>query len=237
MLKFKKIRGNLIHETAVINWKKLDIGKNNIIGPYVVIGNRAQHPNAKSVGKIYIGNNNIFRENVTVHPGTLLGTKETIIGSNNFFMVGSHVAHDCLVGNNTVFVNNAVIGGHVEIGDFVYLGGQSAVHQFCRIGKHAIIGAGTTIDADVIPYTSVIGSRGHLSGLNLVGLRRRSFKKNDIKKLRNVYRLLFAPEGTFNERLSEVSDNYKNDDLIKDILVFLEDNSNRPLIHPRMDKF
>jgi UDP-N-acetylglucosamine acyltransferase len=89
----------------------------------------------------------------------------------------------------------------------------------------------------VIPYTSVIGSRGHLSGLNLVGLRRRSFKKNDIKKLRNVYRLLFAPEGTFNERLSEVSDNYKNDDLIKDILVFLEDNSNRPLIHPRMDKF
>ena len=125
----------------------------------------------------------------------------------------------------------------MEIGDFVYLGGQSAVHQFCRIGKHAIIGAGTTIDGDVIPYTSVIGSRGHLSGLNLVGLRRRSFKKDDIKKLRNVYRLLFAPEGTFNERLSEVSDNYKKDDLIKDILVFLEDNSNRPLIHPRMDKF
>ena len=83
------------------------------------------------------------------------------------------------VGNNVVFVNNAVIGGHVEISDFVYLGGQSAVHQYCRIGKHAIIGAGTTIDGDVIPFTSVIGSRGYLSGLNLVGLKRRSFKKDE----------------------------------------------------------
>ena len=149
----------------------------------------------------------------------------------------SHIAHDCFVGDHCIFSNNSTLAGHITVGDYVILSGFVAVHQFCRIGKHAIIGAGTTIDGDVIPYTSVIGSRGHLSGLNLVGLRRRSFKKNDIKKLRNVYRLLFAPEGTFNERLSEVSDNYKNDDLIKDILVFLEDNSNRPLIHPRMDKF
>jgi len=230
-------KNSYIHSHVIIDGNT-KIGDNNEIFPFAVIGLKPQHLKySGELTKLIIGNNNIFRENVTVHPGTHLGTKETIIGSNNFFMVGSHVAHDCLVGNNTVFVNNAVIGGHVEIGDFVYLGGQSAVHQFCRIGKHAIIGAGTTIDGDVIPYTSVIGSRGHLSGLNLVGLRRRSFKKNDIKKLRNVYRLLFAPEGTFNERLSEVSDNYKNDDLIKDILVFLEDNSNRPLIHPRMDKF
>ena len=121
--------------------------------------------------ELIIGNHNIFREHVTIHPGTNVGTKKTIIGNNGFFMVGSHVAHDCIVGNNVVFVNNAVIGGHVEISDYVYLGGQSAVHQFCRIGKHAIIGAGTTIDGDVIPFTSVVGSRGYLSGLNLVGLK------------------------------------------------------------------
>ena len=230
-------KNSFIHSHVIIDGNT-KIGDDNEIYPSAIIGLKPQHLKySGELTKLIIGNNNIFRENVTVHPGTLLGTKETIIGSNNFFMVGSHVAHDCLVGNNTVFVNNAVIGGHVEIGDFAYLGGQRAVHQFCRIGKHAIIGAGTTIDGDVIPYTSVIGSRGHLSGLNLVGLRRRSFKKDDIKKLRNVYRLLFAPEGTFNERLSEVSDNYKKDVLINDILVFLEDNSNRPLIHPRMDKF
>ena len=213
------------------------IGKNCNIFPGAVIS--APPQDLKYDGEdttVTIGNNTTIRECATIHKGTSDRMK-TVIGKNCLIMAYCHIAHDCLVGNNTVFVNNAVIGGHVEIGDFVYLGGQSAVHQFCRIGKHAIVGAGTTIDGDVIPYTSVIGSRGHLSGLNLVGLRRRSFNKDDIKKLRNVYRLLFAPEGTFNERLYEVSDNYKKDDLIKDILVFLEDNSNRPLIHPRMDKF
>ena len=173
---------------------------------------------------------------MTIHPGTKVGIKKTIIGDNGFFMVGSHVAHDCLVGNNVVFVNNAVIGGHVEISDFVYLGGQSAVHQYCRIGKHAIIGAGTTIDGDVIPFTSVIGSRGYLSGLNLVGLKRRCFKKDEIKTLRNVYRLLFAPEGTFNERLLEVSETYSKNEIVKEILSFLKENLNRPLVHPKMGK-
>ena len=185
---------------------------------------------------VSIGRNTRLGEGVTIHR-SILENQSTRVKNKVFLMGNSHVAHDCLVGNNTVFVNNAVIGGHVEIDDYVYLGGQSAVHQFCRVGKHAIIGAGTTIDGDVIPYSSAIGSRGHLSGLNLVGLRRRSFSKDDIKKLRNVYRLLFAPEGTFNERLSEVRENFQKDNLIREILDFLEDNSNRPLIHPKMDKF
>ena len=230
-------KNSTIHSHVIIEGNT-KIGEENEFYPFSAIGMKPQHLKySGELTDLIIGNNNIFRENVTVHPGTLVGTKKTIIGDNNFLMVGSHVAHDCLVGNNTVFVNNAVIGGHVEIDDYVYLGGQSAVHQFCRVGKHAIIGAGTTIDGDVIPYSSAIGSRGHLSGLNLVGLRRRSFSKDDIKKLRNVYRLLFAPEGTFNERLSEVRENFQKDNLIREILDFLEDNSNRPLIHPKMDKF
>ncbi|MDC3072289.1 acyl-ACP--UDP-N-acetylglucosamine O-acyltransferase [bacterium] len=227
----------VIHSHVVIDGYT-KIGFNNQIYPFSVIGLKPQHLKySGEVTELLIGNNNIIREHVTIHPGTELGIKKTIIGSNGFFMVGSHVAHDCVVGNNVVFVNNAVIGGHVEISDYVYLGGHSAVHQFCRIGKHAIVGAGTTIDGDVIPFTSVVGSRGFLSGLNLVGLKRRSFSKSEIKILRNVYRLLFAPEGTFNERLSEVKEIYDNNVLIKEILDFLSNNSSRPLVQPKMDKF
>ena len=213
------------------------VGEDTKIFPFASIGTQPQDLKFKGEKTyIEIGKNNLIREYVTINPGTAGGGKKTIIGDNGFFMVGSHVAHDCLVGNNVVFVNNAVIGGHVEISDFVYLGGQSAVHQYCRIGKHAIIGAGTTIDGDVIPYTSVIGSRGYLSGLNLVGLKRRSFKKDEIKTLRNVYRLLFAPEGTFNERLLEVSETYNKNALVKEILSFLKENLNRPLVHPKLGK-
>ena len=233
-----KIGKNCIIHSHVVIGGDTTIGSGNIIYPFSVIGSKPQHlkyDGEKS--KLIIGNNNIIREHVTMHPGTEIGIKKTVVGNNGFFMVGSHVAHDCIVGNNVVFVNNAVIGGHVEISDFVYLGGHSAVHQFCRIGKHAIIGAGTTIDGDVIPFTSVVGSRGTLSGLNLVGLKRRSFSKEQIKTLRNAYRLLFAPEGTFVERLSEVKDLYRDNDLINEILIFLEHNSNRSLVQPRMDRF
>jgi UDP-N-acetylglucosamine acyltransferase len=233
-----KIGKNCIIHSHVVIDGDTTIGSGNIIYPFSVIGSKPQHlkyDGEKS--KLIIGNNNIIREHVTMHPGTEIGIKKTVVGNNGFFMVGSHVAHDCIVGNNVVFVNNAVIGGHVEISDFVYLGGHSAVHQFCRIGKHAIIGAGTTIDGDVIPFTSVVGSRGTLSGLNLVGLKRRSFSKEQIKTLRNAYRLLFAPEGTFVERLSEVKDLYRDNDLINEILLFLEHDSNRSLVQPRMDRF
>jgi UDP-N-acetylglucosamine acyltransferase len=233
-----KIGNNTIIHSHVVIDGYTKIGAENQIHPFSVIGSNPQHLKfSGEITELIIGNNNIIREHVTIHPGTEIGTKKTIIGNNGFFMVGCHVAHDCMVGNNVVFVNNAVIGGHVEISDFVYLGGHSAVHQFCRIGKHAIIGAGTTIDGDVIPFTSVVGSRGFLSGLNLVGLKRRSFSKDEIKTLRNVYRLLFAPEGTFNERLSEVKDSYSNNLLIKEILSFLSNNSNRPLVHPKTAKF
>ena len=233
-----KIGNNCIIHSHVVIDGHTTIGSGNIIYPFSVIGSTPQHMKySGEMSELIIGDNNTMREHVTMHPGTEVGIKKTTIGNNGFFMVGSHVAHDCIVGNNVVFVNNAVIGGHVEISDFVYLGGHSAVHQYCRIGKHAIIGAGTTIDGDVIPFSSVVGSRGFLSGLNLVGLKRRAFSKDQIKTLRNVYRLLFAPEGTFVERLSEVKEMYNDNSLIKEILKFLSNNSNRPLVQPRMDRF
>ena len=233
-----KIGNNCIIHSHVVVDGHTSIGSGNEIYPFCVIGSSPQHMKySGELSELLIGDNNTMREHVTMHPGTQVGIKKTIVGNNGFFMVGSHVAHDCIVGNNVVFVNNAVIGGHVEISDFVYLGGHSAVHQYCRIGKHAIIGAGTTIDGDVIPFSSVVGGRGFLSGLNLVGLKRRSFSKDEIKTLRNVYRLLFAPEGTFLERLSEVKELYKENLLIKEILEFLSNNSTRPLVQPRMDRF
>ena len=233
-----KIGNNCVIHSHVVIDGHTTLGDENEIYSFSVIGSSPQHMKySGEKSELTLGNNNIIREHVTMHPGTEIGIKKTSIGNNGFFMVGSHVAHDCIVGNNVVFVNNAVIGGHVEISDFVYLGGHSAVHQYCRIGKHAIIGAGTTIDGDVIPFSSVVGSRGFLSGLNLVGLKRRSFSKDEIKILRNVYRLLFAPEGTFLERFSEVKEAYKENLLIKEILDFLSNNSTRPLVQPRMDRF
>ena len=233
-----KIGKNCIIHSHVVIDGFTTIGSGNEIYPFCVLGSKPQHMKySGEISELIIGDNNIIREHVTMHPGTEVGIKKTVVGNGGFFMVGSHVAHDCIVGNNVVFVNNAVIGGHVEISDFVYLGGQSAIHQYCRIGKHAIIGAGTTIDGDVIPFSSVVGSRGFLSGLNLVGLKRRCFSKDEIKTLRNVYRLLFAPEGTFVERLSEVKDLYKDNVIINEILEFLSSNSNRPLVQPRMDRF
>ena len=221
-----------IHSHCVIEGDTV-IGKNNQFSPFSAIGSFPQHSKfTGGTSKLIIGDNNIFREHVTIHPGTEIGSKITTIGNNGLFMVGCHVAHDCIVGDNVIFVNGAVIGGHVEIGDYCYLGGYSAIHQFCRIGKHAIIGASTMVEGDVIPFSSVVGARGKLSGLNLVGLKRRSFKRDDIKLLRQVYRLLFAPEGTFTERLQEVKEVFGNKPLANDILNFLKHNSQRSIVHP-----
>ena len=224
---FSKINSHCVIEGETV------IGKNNQFSPFSAIGSPPQHSRfTGGSSKLVIGDNNVFREHVTVHPGTDIGSKITIIGSNGLFMVGCHVAHDCIIGDNVIFVNGAVVGGHVEIGDYCYLGGYSAVHQFCRIGKHAIIGASTMVDGDVIPFSSVVGARGKLSGLNLVGLKRRSFKRDDIKLLRQVYRLLFAPEGTFTERLREVKEVFGDKPLVNEILNFLNNNSHRSVVHP-----
>jgi UDP-N-acetylglucosamine acyltransferase len=153
------------------------------------------------------------------------------------FMAGSHVAHDCRVGNHCVFANNAVIGGHVEIGDYVWLGGASAVHQFSRIGNHAFVGGMAGLEGDLIPYGSVMGNRAHLAGLNLVGLKRRGFSREQIHSLRQAYRILFAPEGTFQERLADVAEQYADNPVVMDIVNFVRaDHANRALCMPRPER-
>lgn len=180
-----------------------------------------------------IGENCRIREHVTINTGTEGGGMVTRIGNNCLLMVGAHVAHDCTLGNNVILVNNATLAGHVHVGDFAIIGGLSAVHQWVRIGEHAMIGGMSGVENDVIPYGMVVGERAHLSGLNIVGLKRRGFERDDIHSLRNAYRLLFAEEGTLAERLNDVAELFKSNKAIMDIVDFIRAQSDRAICQPK----
>ena len=211
------------------------IGNNCTFYPYCSIGSSPQdlkYKGEKSVLKI--GNNNTFREYVTVNPGTSGGGLETVIGNQCLFMVSSHVAHDCKIGNNVIMVNNASLAGHVLLEDYAIMGAMSGAHQFCRIGKHSMIGGLSGVDSDVIPYGTVIGNRAHLSGLNIIGLKRRGFSKPIIQDLRKAYGLLFSSqEGTFSERVKEVSEEFTKNEPVKEIVNFLKGEKSRSICKPK----
>ena len=168
-----------------------------------------------------------------MNPGTEGGGMLTRVGDNGLFMVGAHVAHDCRVGNHVILANNATLGGHVAVGDFAIIGGLAAVHQHCRIGAHAIIGGVSAVVQDVIPYGSAAGDRARLVGLNVVGLRRRDFPRNEIQALRTAYRLLFAEEGTLSERLEDVARMYEDNRPVMDIVAFIRADSTRAICQPK----
>jgi UDP-N-acetylglucosamine acyltransferase len=210
------------------------IGPGTVIYPFASIGAPPQV--LKPVGErseLVIGANNTIREQVTMNPGTGFGNIVTTVGDNGLFMVGVHVAHDCVVGNNVVMANNATLGGHVQVGDFAYIGGLAAVHQFVRIGRHAMIGGMSGVENDVIPYGSVMGDRARLSGLNIVGLKRRGFSREEIHSLRNAYRLLFAQEGTMQERLLDVAELFHDTGPVIDIIDFIRTDSSRAICQPK----
>jgi UDP-N-acetylglucosamine acyltransferase len=212
------------------------IGARSRVFPFASIGHQPQ--DLKYRGErtsLVIGAQNIIREHVTMNPGTVGGGGVTQVGDNGLFMASVHIAHDCKVGNNVVMANNATLGGHVEVRDFAFLGGLCAVHQFVRIGPHAMIGGMTGVEADVIPFGLVMGDRARLSGLNIVGLKRRGFSRDDIHKLRTAYRLLFAQEGTMAERLDDVSALYKDSNPVMEIVAFIRSDSARPICQPKSD--
>ena len=211
------------------------IGSDTQIFPFASIGTVPQDLKYKGEkSKLLIGSNNIIREYVTMNPGTKGGGLITKIGNNCLFMIGSHVAHDCFIGNNVIMANNATLAGHVCIGDFAILGGLSAVHQFVRIGKHAMVGGMSGVENDVIPYGSVMGDRAFLSGLNIVGLKRRGFSRNEIQDLRTVFRLIFSIEGTINERLKDAGKMYKKNKVVMEIVNFIKlKNSSRAICKPK----
>lgn len=183
--------------------------------------------------RLEIGKRNRIREYVTMNPGTEGGGALTKVGDNGLFMVGAHVAHDCIVGDNVIMANNATLAGHVELGDHAILGGLSAVHQFVRVGRHAMVGGMSGVENDVIPYGSVMGDRAGLCGLNIVGLKRRGFDKDTVHSLRNAYRILFADEGTLSERVSDVAETFAEIEAVMEILSFIRASSSRGLTQPR----
>ena len=213
---------------------KTSIGANTRIFPFASIGHPPQDLKYKGEpSRLVVGANNIIREHVTMNPGTEGGGMLTEVGNNCLFMVGAHVAHDCLIGNHVIMANNATLGGHVRLEDYAILGGLSAVHQFVRIGAHAMIGGMSGAEQDVIPYGSVIGDRARLSGLNVIGLKRRGFSREEIHALRKAYRLLFAQEGTMSERLNDVSTMFKDSAPVMDIVEFITSDSSRSICQPK----
>ena len=221
----------LIHSHVNISGNT-KIGKGNIIFPFASIGNDPQ--DLKYNGEdtsLIIGNNNKFREYVTVNPGTVGGGGVTKIGNNCLFMISCHVAHDCNVGNNVIIANNVPLGGHVTLEDNVVIGGNSAVQQFTRIGQMAMIGGMTGVLHDVIPYGLSVGNRNYLQGLNLIGLRRSNFENKDILGLSEAYKEIFATKN-LTENLNKLNGVFKENPLVKNVIEFINKDKKRSICTP-----
>lgn len=212
-----------------------EIGDDTKIFPFASIGTIPQdlkYGGEKST--LRIGARNQIREHVTMNPGTAGDNMTTIVGDDCLFMMGAHVAHDCVVGNKVILANNATLAGHVHVGNNAIIGGLSAVHQFVRIGEQAMIGGMSGVENDVIPFGMVMGERARLAGLNLVGLERRGFEKDSIQKLMRTFKGLFLGEGTFSSRLEAATSHDDMDDaLVRDLIEFVQKKSSRPLCQPK----
>ena len=208
------------------------IGDNNNIYPFASIGNDPQDLKYKGEQtKLEIGDNNKIREYVTINKGTNGGGGLTKVGNNCLFMVSSHIAHDCLVEDNVILANNVPLGGHAHIEENVIIGGNSAVQQFTRVGKSAMIGGMCGVVRDIIPYGMVHGNRSILQGLNLIGLRRKNIPNKEIMVLSEAFKKIFKSEN-LTENLKNLDDKFRENDLVKDVINFLEKDKKRPICTP-----
>ena len=224
--------GVRIHSHAVIAGHTT-IGAYTVVHPFASLGLSPQHLSYKGEPtRLVIGHNNVIREHVTMHVGTAHGAMETRVGNHCFFMAGCHVAHDCIIEDHVILTNNVALGGHANVGEYANIGGLSGVHQYVRIGKHAMIGGVTGVDKDVIPYALAMGNRARLTGLNIVGLRRRGFSREDIRSLRTAYGLLFSQGGTLADRLVELAELFSGQAGVMDIVNFIRVDSSRPICTP-----
>ncbi|HTZ37145.1 MAG TPA: acyl-ACP--UDP-N-acetylglucosamine O-acyltransferase [Stellaceae bacterium] len=210
------------------------VGERTRIFPFASIGFEPQ--DLKYAGEpstLEIGRDNTIREHVTINPGTQGGGMVTRIGDSCLLMVGAHVAHDCQIGDNVIMANNATLAGHVVVEDHALLGGLSAVHQFVRIGRHAMIGGMSGVERDVIPYGQVMGDRARLYGLNIIGMQRRGFSRDEIQGLRNAYNCLFGDAGTLSERVDEVARRFSGIGPVDDLVAFIRADSSRAICQPK----
>ena len=226
------IGDNNIIKSNVIITGNTTIGNNNKIFPFAVIGEEPQDLKYQGEdSQIIIGNNNKIREYVTIHPGTKDDNMVTKIGNNCLFMISAHIAHDCIVGNNVILANNATLAGHVHVGNNVVIGGLSAVHQFVKIGRFAMIGGMSGVENNVLPFTTVMGERAKLSGLNLIGLKRGNIDRNSINSVRKFYKDLFKNDN-FNENLDLALQEANQDLLIQEMEKFIQEKGKRGICKP-----
>ena len=229
-----KIGANVIIHNHVNISGDTEIGEGTHVFPFASLGTAPQ--DLKYAGektRLVVGKNNRIREHVTMNTGTAQDEGLTKVGDNCLFMVGAHVAHDCIVGNHVILANNATIAGHVTVGDFAIIGGLSAVHQFVRIGKHAMIGGMSGIEADVIPYGNAFGERASLQGLNLIGLKRRGFERDEIHSLRNAFKKLFDGDGSHAQRIEAAKAEFGSNSAVADIIEFLGADTSRAICKPK----
>ena len=208
------------------------IGKGNKLYSFASIGSDPQDLKYKGEETtLIIGENNTIREHVTINTGTVQGGGLTRIGYNNLIMIGAHIAHDCIIGNNIVMANNTAIAGHAEIEDFVIIGAKCGVQQFTRIGKRAMIGGMTGVLRDVIPYGLSTGNRNYLNGINVVGLRRDKVSNKVILGLTDAYKEIFKTE-SLSENLKNLNGKYTDNPLVIDVLDFINKDKKRPICTP-----
>ena len=209
------------------------IGAGTKIFPFASIGTQPQDLKYKNEkNSLSIGQNNIIREYVTINPGTQGGGSKTVVGNDCLFMISSHVAHDCNIGNNVIVANNVPLGGHVTIEDSVVIGGNSAVQQFTRIGRLAMIGGMTGVLKDVIPFGLSVGNRNYLQGLNLIGLRRKKYDNKKIIGLDKAYKEIFSSKNLY-QNLTKINGAYRDNELVNEVVKFIEKDKKRPICSPQ----
>jgi UDP-N-acetylglucosamine acyltransferase len=213
------------------------VGEQTKIFPFATIGYAPQDLKFRGEkSRLLIGKRNIIREYVTMHPGTDADAMETIIGNDNLFMIGVHIAHDCVIGNNVVMGNTATLGGHVKIEDDVIVGGLAAIHQRVRIGTAAIIGGMSGVERDVIPYGAVKGERAHLYDINTIGLRRAGVKREEILALKKAYDMIFSGTDTLSQSVENAEKSIKGVSCVDRLIEFLKANTSRSFCLPKEHK-
>lgn len=210
-----------------------EIGARTVVHAHASLGGAPQHLAYRGENtRLIVGADNVIREYATMNIGTDAGRGETRVGSRSYFMIGAHVGHDCIVGDQVILANNATLGGHVIVQDHAFLGGLCAIHQHCRIGAQSFVGACAIVTTDVIPFGLAVGNHASLAGLNFVGMKRRGLSREVIHEIRSAYKALFSGDGTFQERLDAARSEFGRRPEIARILDFITQEARRPLMMP-----
>jgi UDP-N-acetylglucosamine acyltransferase len=228
-----ELAGGVSVGAHVVISSRTSIGEGTRISPFVALGQPPQHVNfGNEPSQLVIGRGNVIREHVTMNPGTKAGGMVTRVGDGCYFMSGSHVGHDCQVGNKVMLANNVLLGGHVQVGNHTVIGGNTAIHQHVRIGSYAMISGVSGILQDVIPFAMAHGAPARITGLNVVGLRRNGFSKEDLAALRAAFHEIFGG-ATLSAGIDSAAERFKQSQPVLELVEFMRQKSVRHLCHPR----